>query len=194
MKNLIIPSLIVLLSAVASARGAANAAAAGHLGGPALPPQSLPSANANATAQGNMGGVDRPANTGVNSNAMTHASAAGQANGLSVATRVSGGAAATLDVDSTVRSIRSASFETRDTVASDMKDRLDASEKLMAQLKTESKDADDQSRDAFAKAEIEARAKAKQVRADLKAATKGTNASSWGEVQSSLAADYGSYG
>ena len=131
---------------------------------------------------------------GVNANATTHASAQGQADGLAVSSQVSGGAARNLDVDSVVHSIHHTSFEARDSVTTDVAGRVDASEREMADLSARAQGESAETRASFAKAEAEVRAKAKLVRADLKAATVAQDTSAWGRAEASLAENYRAYG
>jgi ElaB/YqjD/DUF883 family membrane-anchored ribosome-binding protein len=129
----------------------------------------------------------------LNANASEHASAQGQANGLSVATVASDRTRATLRMDETVHSIRETSFAARDRVTAEVQTRLDDSEKVMVDLRAKAEATGDRSRAAFAAALKEVRKQERQVRADLKAATKAAGETTWGSVQSELAKSYGAY-
>ncbi|MES1194488.1 MAG: hypothetical protein ABUL65_01250 [Opitutus sp.] len=216
LSNLMIQSLLALLVTSASVHGAASLAGAVHAAvPPPPPPPPPPSVSASVAARastaastaattgavtGAVNGAVQPAaatsavSTGVNTSATTHASAVGEANGASVATQFSGRAAVTLDVDAIVQAIHTTSVETRETVTSAVQARIEAGEKLMGELKARSEKADEQTRADFNKARIEADAKARQLRADLKTAMQSKDVSSWGEVQSTLSADYAAYG
>ncbi|HTL67730.1 MAG TPA: hypothetical protein VL200_08730 [Lacunisphaera sp.] len=210
-----IPCLLALVTAAyAGPVAGVTGAAAGHaaLPPPALPhvpstpPPPPPSVSASAAAQGAAAAAGaagaashagqvavHPDADGVNANATMHASAAGEANGLSVATVVSGGAAADLDVPQVVRTIHEASFTARDTVAGEVQTRIDAGERHLADLEARADKNGSKARSDFATARREARAKQKAVRADLKAATKADGEVNWGSVQSDLAKDYRAY-
>lgn len=209
-----LPCLLALVSAAYAGPVAGIAgAAAGHAAlplpaaqhVPAMPPPPPPSVSASAAAQGAAAAAGaagaashagqvavHPGTTGVNANAATHASASGQAHGLAVATVVSGGAAADLDVSSVVKTIHDASFATRDTVAGEVQTRIDAGERHLADLEARADMAGSKAKSDFASARREARAKQKAVRADLKAAAKASG-DNWGRIQSDLAKDYGAY-
>jgi len=195
--------MISALGALASVAAAqpVNAAAATRASvpvAPALPPAPAISAgaaqsaaaNASATASVNAGAN---ASSGLNTQATTHASAQGRANGLAVAAVASDNTRATLRMDETVKTIHAAAFAERDKMTAEVQARLDASTSLIAELRLRAEAAGDKSRAAFAKALVEIRKSEKQVRADLRAATKEAGESTWGSVQSELAKSYGAY-
>lgn len=168
-----------------SASAASSAAAAARA--PVLPPTASTTA---ATAGVNAGTRVSP---GLNTQATTHASAQGQANGLAVAAVASDNTRATLRMDETVKTIHAAAFAEREKLTAEVQARLDASAELVTELRTRAEAGGERSRAAFAKALVEVRRSEKQVRADLKAATKAAGESTWGSVQSELAKSYGAY-
>lgn len=172
----------------AGATAGSNAAAAGAVRAPVIPPGS-----ASAQGHGRVGAGASASSSGLNVNASDHASAQGQANGLSVATVASDRTRASLRMDETVHAIRGASFATRDQVTAEVQARLDDSEKVVTELRVKADAAGDKSRAAFARALANVRKQERQVRADLRAATKAAGESTWGSVQSELAKSYGAY-
>jgi hypothetical protein len=173
------------VSAGAAASTAASAAAAARA--PVLPPTASTTA---AAASVNAGAKASP---GLNSQASMHASAQGQANGLAVATVATDNTRATLRMDETVKTIHTAAFAEREKMTAEVQARLDASATLVAEMRARAEAGGEKSRAAFAKALVEMRKAEKQVRADLKAATKAAGESTWGSVQSELAKSYGDY-
>lgn len=173
------------VSAGATAGSAASAAAAARA--PVLPPTASTAAVA---ASVNAGAKASP---GLNSQAGLHASAQGQANGLAVAAVASDNTRAMLRMDETVKTIHAAAFAEREKMTAEVQARLDASAGLVAEMRTRAEATGEKSRAAFAKALVEVRKTEKQVRADLKAATKAAGEATWGSVQSELAKSYGDY-
>jgi hypothetical protein len=163
-----------------------SAAASGAARAPVVPASSAAAASMHAN------GAVAPS-TGVNVNATNHASAQGQANGLAVASVASNRASTTVNMADTVKSIHAATFAERDEVTTEVKTRLEASEKLVGELHTKAEASGEKSRAAFAKALVEVRKEQKKLRASLRAATKAADETSWGKVQSDLAANYGDY-
>ncbi|WP_091059322.1 hypothetical protein [Opitutus sp. GAS368] len=195
--------------AMAAGHGGGGGGGAGVGAGAAMPafshgPAITPAVGANtpavgASAGGSMSAHASPEATeakgsdGLNANATTHASAEGQANGLAVAAVASDRTRDTVRMDETVEAIHAAKFTDRDQVTTDIKARLDESDKLVADLRLRAAAAGDKSQAAFAKALVEVREQEKQVRISLKAATKAKDAATWGSVQSDLAKSYGAY-
>lgn len=168
-----------------SASAASHAAAAARA--PVLPPTASTTA---AAASVNAGAKVSP---GLNSQASMHASAQGQANGLAVAAVASDNTRAMLRMDETVKTIHATAFAEREKMTAEVQARLDASATLVTELRTRAEAGGEKSRAAFAKALVEVRKSEKQVRADLRAATKAAGESTWGSVQSELAKSYGDY-
>lgn len=185
-----VPTVPPVPPAPAISAGAATSAAAGVSAAtraPVLPP----TASTAAVAAGANAGTQ--VTPGLNTQASTHASAQGQANGLAVATVASDNTRVTLRMDETVKTIHAAAFAEREKMATEVQARLDASANLVSELRLRAEAAGDKSRAAFAKALAEVRKSEKQVRADLRAATKAAGESTWGSVQSELAKSYGVY-
>lgn len=175
-------------SAAATASVATQGAAAASVRTPVTPPVSP---NASGVAQAHVAaGV--PAGT-PNINAQTHASAQGQAAGAAFANALSNEATVSLDATSTVQSIRAATFAERRRVNTDVQTRLDASAEHIANLQARAEASGEKSRAAFAKALVEVRQREQELRATLKDSVKTTKESSWGEIQSALAQNYGAY-
>jgi hypothetical protein len=176
----------------ATAGAASDTAAAAQTGAAAT-------TDAAGAASGSAAGSVQPAaavstSTGtVSAGTATHASADGQAAGVANATQLSGDAATSLDVDGVVHAIGDSSYEAREAVATQAKGKLDASEKLMVEFKAKAQKEDDRARADFEKAQIEVRARATQLRADLKEATRSADASAWGDIRSGLVVDYRAY-
>lgn len=204
--NVMIVSVLTALASVASGQ-AVNAAGAARAVVPPPAPVFRPMMNVSAAAartpvlppvaaaaqSHGQAGIGAPASPGLNPNATAHASVEGQANGLAVAAVASDRTGTTLRMDDTVKAIHEATFATRDGVTADVQARLDASAKLVAELRLRAEAAGDKSRAAFAKALVEVRKQEKELRASLRAATKAEGESTWGEVQSELAKSYGAY-
>ncbi|HEY8994363.1 MAG TPA: hypothetical protein VIM71_06870 [Lacunisphaera sp.] len=171
------------VSAGAASQGAANAV----VRTPIAPPATASSAAAANSAVG--GSVT----TGLNANANTHASAAGQAHGLSVASEASRQASVTVNTADTVALIKQSAFAARDNVTAEVQARADASAKIVADLEVKAEQGGEKSRAALAKSLVEVRAREKALRASLREAAKTTKESTWGEVQSELAKNYGDY-
>jgi hypothetical protein len=161
--------------------------------GPAITPAVGASAGGSMSAHASPEATEAKGSGGLNANATTHASAEGQANGLAVAAVASDRTRDTVRMDETVDAIHAAKFTDRDQVTTDIKARLDESDKLVADLRLRAAAAGDKSQAAFAKALVEVREQEKQVRISLKAATKAKDEATWGSVQSDLAKSYGAY-
>lgn len=177
------------ISAAAAQGAAASASAATRA--PVLPPTASTTAVAASVNAGANAGTR--ASPGLNAQASTHASAQGKAHGLAVAAVASDNTRATLRMDETVKTIHAAAFAEREKMTAEVQARLDATANLVAELRLRAEAGGDKSRAAFAKALGELRRSEKQVRADLKAATKAAGESTWGSVQSELAKSYGAY-
>jgi hypothetical protein len=134
-------------------------------------------------------GVPVPPSTGLNANASAHASAEGRTHGLAIAAAASGGLTTSLATDETQAAIHRAGFAERARLTTDIEARLQASEKLVAELEADAKDVEGKSRSALAKSVVEIRKQQKEVRASLKAAAKASE-KNWGKVQSNLAKSY----
>jgi hypothetical protein len=130
------------------------------------------------------------ASTGLNANASAHASAEGRTHGLAIAAAASGGLTTSLAADETQAAIHRTGFAERAKLTTDIEARLQASEKLVAELEADAKGAEGKSRSALAKSVVEIRKQQKEVRASLKAAAKAAE-KNWGKVQSELAKSYG---
>lgn len=175
------------------------ASAAGMARAPVVPANSAaasgraPVAPPSSTAAGMRAHNAASPSTGVNVNATNHASAEGRANGLAVAAVASDRTSTTHNMADTVKAIHEASFAARGEVTAEVQSRLDASDKLVAKLHDQADASGDKSRAAFAKALVEVRKQEKEVRASLRAATKAADETTWGKVQSELAANYGTY-
>lgn len=174
--------------AVQAGAAAQSATAAGA----AVRPPVVSPAAASSTAGTQAAAGASPASS-VNVNATTHASATGQAKGLSTATTVGHNLDVTVNTASTVSEIQHAAFSAHKELAADIEARVDASTKVMTDLREKAEAAGDKSRQEFAKALVEVRAREKALRTSLKATTKAAGESTWGEVQSALAKDYGAY-
>jgi hypothetical protein len=170
-----------------SAGAAAQGAAATVVHAPVIPPATASSATAANSA------VSGSVTTGVNASATTNASAAGQVHGLTVASAASQQASVTVNTADTVALIRQTAFTARDTVTAEVQARIDASAKVMAELEAKAARGGEKSRAAMAKALVEVRAREKALRVSLRDATRVAKESSWGEVQSALAKNYGDY-
>jgi hypothetical protein len=177
------------VSAGAVASGAAQGAA-GAVVRPPLAPPSAAQAQSSGTANSAVSGSTT---TGVNANATTNASATGQARGLTVATEASRQVSVTANPAETVARIQQSTFANRDLVMAELQGRLDTSAQVITALEIKADRTGDQSRAAFAKALVEVRAREKDMRTSLRDAAKATKESSWGEIQSALAKDYGAY-
>lgn len=166
--------------------GAAQGAASTVVRPPLAPPAAANSAAAtNSAVSGST--------TGVNANATTHASATGQTRGLSVATEASRQASVTVNTADTVALIKQSAFSIRDSVTAEVQTRVDASARVVADLEARAEQGGEKSRAAMAKALVDVRAREKALRASLRDAAKTSKESSWGEIQSVLAKDYGAY-
>lgn len=127
---------------------------------------------------------------GLNANATAHASEEGKTHGLAIAAAASGGLSMSLAPDDTMKEIRGARFTDRTKLSADIEAHLAASEKLVAELETDSKSADSRSRAALAKSLVAVRKQQQEVRAGLKASAKASD-ENWGKIQSQLAKSYG---
>lgn len=127
--------------------------------------------------------------TGLDANASAHASAEGRTHGLAIAAAASGGLTTSLSTDETQAAIHRASFADRARLSTDIEARLQASEKLVAELEADAKAWEGKSRSSLAKSVAEVRKQQKEVRASLKAAAKASE-KNWGKVQSELAKSY----
>ncbi len=213
-RNIVLVSGLFTLTSFASAQAVRGAAgAAGSVRAPVLPPPSAASANLaarSATAASVRAPVTPPVSPNASSvaqtrvaagmpagtpniNAQTHASAQGQAAGAAFANTASNQASVALDATDTVKTIREAAFAQRERVNADIQARLDASATLVADLQARAEASGEKSRAALAKALVEVRQHEKELRASLRDSTKATKESSWGEIQSALAQNYGAY-
>lgn len=173
-----------------------NAAAQGATaaGTAVRPPAVNPAVNAAAnSAAGTHAAAGVTPTTGVNANATTNASATGQTRGLSTAVMASHNATVAVDPAITITEIQGATFSTRKELATGIDSRINASMKAVNELQQRAEAAGDKSRQEFAKALVEVRAREKALRSSLKAATMAKGESTWGEVQSALAKDYSAY-
>lgn len=173
------------ISASAAAQGATAAAAT--VRAPVINPAAASSAAGTQIAAG------ASTTSGLNANATTHASVTGQTHGLSQAATVGHNASVAVNPAGTISEIKGSAFNTRKELAAEIEGRVDASMKAMAALQAKAEAAGDKSRREFAKALVEVRAREKALRASLKATTQAAGESTWGEVQSALAKNYGDY-
>lgn len=173
------------VSAGAAAQGATAAAA--NVRAPMVNPAAA------SSAAGTHIGAGTSTTRGLNANATTHASVTGQTQGLSQAATVGHNASVTVNPAATVGEIKGAAFNARKELAAEIEGRVDASMKSMAALQAKAEAAGDKSRQEFAKALVEVRAREKALRTSLKATIKAEGESIWGEVQSTLAKNYGDY-
>ena len=163
-----------------------SATSATALHAPAAPVKTAEAASADAD------GSASPTK-GLNADATSNASAAGQARGLSVAEAASHHDSIAFSSEETVHAIRSASIATRDSMAAEVQARLEASTKETTELRAKAEANGAKARSNFAQTMITLRDREKNVRASLKASVKAGSEKTWGEAQSALAHDYAAY-
>ena len=187
-----------------AAQASAAAQGAAHMGGtvaaavpnaPRVPPASSQAVTHASTNSAVSAGIPSSSVPNVNAKAggSANASATGQTRGLAIGQTVSQEATVALDTAAMVRTIREAAFAARDTVTAEVGAKLDASTKAVARLQVHVQETGKKSREEFTKALVEVRAHEKALRTSLKATTKAAGESTWGEVQSALAKEYGAY-
>ena len=110
----------------------------------------------------------------------------------STGSQANGSATAALAVGSTPAEISGASLQTRDTVDADLKMKVDASEKAMAQLADRSDGMGDEARANLKAAVKEANAREKDLRKSLKVADRA-GADTWEDVRASVTMNYNLY-
>ena len=194
-------------SAVAAgvAANAAAASTAAHAGSnasaavpkaPLVPPAASPASTHAAAQSAVAGSIPASANAGgggaASSTAAGHPVGAGaSAHAATNGTTQTGSIA--LNPGQTMLTIRDTTFASRNTLATEIGARVDASNRAVAILEARADAAADHSRSALAKALVEVRAREKDLRTSLRATVKETDESSWGSVQSGLAKTYGDY-
>jgi hypothetical protein len=190
---------------VVGAAGGVTGAAAGRpaaaLGGVAGAANTGPGGSSAAVGSGLNGGVSGAGNAGeIETIGMRQDRLRAEANANGQGTALAPGLAATdahsvsvaLDAGPTATAIRSAAFATRDQLATDLDQRMDAGAKVMVELKERAKLLDASAQAEFKAAVKDADARAKQLKKSAKAVRKGSEGT-WDKDRESLAADYDAY-
>jgi len=217
MRNVMLVSALVALPSLALAQAGAAGAVTGaaHVNPPALPPPTVQvggaingaaagatsvrppmssPANVNSSAAAQAVGGASASPSGVTGNATTNSSTAGQISGPAVVSGTLGqNTSITFNSASTINDIQTASFATRQQLASSLESRVAATQGRLDMLRARADAAGDSSRAAFGRAMNEVRAREKALRESLKATVRSTGESTWGSVQSTLASDYSAY-
>jgi cytochrome c556 len=107
--------------------------------------------------------------------------------------QVPGGNTSGLETDAVAGALSDSSFDARASALALARQHFNQSEKLMVSLRARSKDADARASGETERSQAEFRAAATRLRTDLGKAEAGEDASAWGGMQASLAADYRSY-
>lgn len=126
-------------------------------------------------------------------NASTGAAVSASAREIGATVRADQSAGTPMETRALVENIHRATFATRETVAAEISSRLAENDARLQALQARVEQAESPSRAALARALHDVRAAEKELRSSLRAATKETDESRWGAVQSALARDYSTY-
>ena len=186
---------------------------------PVSQPTNVSAGTAAGASSGAVGSVNSPVNrpdvgastnvdTGINADSRTDATVVtprvdagsdsqvtldNRVTGINAPAVVTGETSASVRADETVRAIQSTRFATRDQLAAEVTERVEATNSLLGELGTRASAAGDTTKASFARALATVRDREQALRASLRAAGQSTSESAWGAAQSQLAQDYDAY-